>query len=153
MAVMMISKHTLLLRMNMEKSIESQQQKELQYEHFKKNSESTKHILHDMKYEMSALMHTQSLQIQEALTKKLENIVAMYDLQLHTGYDVLDALLIEKMMYSKQIGVHWTIQADGQAVSFIKPVDLYVLLGNILDNAIESVSKICLLYTSPSSRD
>ena len=32
--------------------------------------------------------------------------------------------------------------ADGSAVSFIDPIDLYTMLGNALDNAIESAAKI-----------
>ena len=32
--------------------------------------------------------------------------------------------------------------ADGHAVSFLDPIDLYTLLGNALENAIESTSQI-----------
>lgn len=57
---------------------------------------------------------------------------------VHTGNDALDAILSEKGLACEQGGIAFRCMADGAAVGFMAPTDIYSLFGNALDNAIEA---------------
>lgn len=63
----------------------------------------------------------------------------IYDSIIQTGNEVLDAILTEKKLYCETHQITMTCMADGAQLSFLDPVDLYIIFGNALDNAIESV--------------
>lgn len=68
--------------------------------------------------------------------------VNVYDCAVHTGNRALDTILTEKRLLAEQAHVTLTCIADGEALSFIAPVDLYAFFGNALDNALEAVERI-----------
>ena len=51
-------------------------------------------------------------------------------------------LLTGKSLYCQKHGIHLTTVADGTVLAGVSPMDLCTLVGNALDNAIESVKKI-----------
>lgn len=57
---------------------------------------------------------------------------------MHAGNDALDAILSEKGLACEQSGIAFRCMADGAAVGFMAPTDIYSLFGNALDNAIEA---------------
>lgn len=64
--------------------------------------------------------------------------VNVYDTAVKTGNETLDIILTEKSMLCEREGIRLSCIADGLALGFMRPADLYALFGNALDNAIES---------------
>ncbi|MBB1514563.1 sensor histidine kinase [Tessaracoccus sp. MC1679] len=74
----------------------------------------------------------------DALQESLDQFVAAFD----TGNPVLDTMLTSKARLCRSRGINFTCVADGTALGFIEVIDLASILGNALDNAIESVSRL-----------
>ena len=49
---------------------------------------------------------------------------------------------MEKSMVCRRYHISFSAIVDGKKLGFMNPMDLYVMLGNALDNAIEAVRKI-----------
>lgn len=73
--------------------------------------------------------------------KVIDDSITQYDTIIYTGNKALDVAINEKLDYCKRHNIEFTVIADGEGLSFIKDTDIYTLFGNILENAIDSVSK------------
>lgn len=96
---------------------------------------------HDLKHQMAALRHCSDRQREESL-QEMEQAALIYDSAVQTGNEVLDTVLTEKSLLCEHRQIQWTCMADGRGLTAMNPVDLYALVGNALDNAIEYVQKI-----------
>ena len=99
---------------------------------------------HDLKGQMAALKMLSDRQKdseQQKLYQSLEEAVSLYDARFHTGNDMLDILLTEKSLYCMQHDISLTCTIDGTPLTDMESADLYSLLGNALNNAIESAEK------------
>ena len=67
---------------------------------------------------------------------------SQYDALFSTGNQAIDAILNEKSLYCSQRGIALNCLVDGSAVGHMEYVDIYSLVGNIMDNAIEAVEKL-----------
>lgn len=112
-----------------------------QYEMFRENQESMNHKCHDLKHLVAALQGETDSARKKELYEELQENLMIYDARMNTGNDVLDALLAEAWMNCYHRNVQWTCMADGSGVKFLNPIDLYTLLGNALENAIESAAE------------
>lgn len=108
-------------------------QKESQYESIKRNTEQLSIRLHDMKYLMRDIPR-QELEETQAL-------IEIFSGTSDTGNEIIDVVLNEKQNLCREKGVSLSCMADGKALSFMKPADVYALIGNALDNALEAVSQ------------
>lgn len=97
---------------------------------------------HDLKHQISALRHMNDPAQQEQSIHELEKAVLLYDQFAKTGNRDLDLLLAEKGMLCEQDGIQLRYMVEGQRLAFLQTDDLYSLIGNMLDNAIESVSTL-----------
>ena len=79
---------------------------------------------------------------QQKLYQSLEEAVSLYDARFHTGNDMLDILLTEKSLYCMQHDISLTCTIDGTPLTDMESADLYSLLGNALNNAIESADRL-----------
>lgn len=95
---------------------------------------------HDLKHQIRE--YTSKRTIDEQYIKDLENIVNIYDSSVKTGNEALDLILTEKSLLCAKNCISLTCMADCSRLGFITNVDLYSLFGNIIDNAIEAVTKI-----------
>lgn len=97
---------------------------------------------HDLKHQVQAMRLSISDESREKSLREIEEAVHIYELIVRTGNEVLDTVITEKSLYceSKQIVVHCV--ADGEALSFVDPIDLYTIFANALDNAIEAVERL-----------
>lgn len=68
--------------------------------------------------------------------------VDIYDSIVKSDSEPLDIILTEKGLVCEQESITFTCIADGEALSFMAPSDVYSLFGNALDNAIEAVRKV-----------
>lgn len=113
-----------------------------QYQHFQENVKNINHKCHDLKHMIAALRQDEENAGKNAILQELEKSVMIYESQMHTGNPALDTMLANTWLTCEQRGIQWTCMADGKALDFIDNFDLYVMLGNALDNAIESVKDV-----------
>ena len=122
-----------------------------QYQQYRSQQEAAEHIrhkCHDMKHILSALSLESSSERSKELLKELATSIQEYDLCADTGNETLDAILGAALRSCEQRNIQWTCMADGTALAFLNTFDLYIMLGNALDNAVENVSKV----TDPQKR-
>ena len=92
---------------------------------------------HDLKHQISALRNMPSEERERSIGE-LERAILIYDSFAKTGNEDLDIVLAEKTLLCEEKGVKLQCIADGAKLRFMKTEDLYSLLGNALDNAIEA---------------
>ena len=105
------------------------------------------HKCHDLKNQLLALQ-SMSQSEQSEFFREASALVSDYDLSVHTESEVLNVLLLEKLSYCRNHDISFTYMADGSGLSFMTATELYTLLGNAIDNAIECVMQ----YDSPEQR-
>lgn len=97
---------------------------------------------HDMKHQINALANMESDEKRRGILSEMENDIAIYDAVVRTGNDLLDTVLTEKKLICHSKEISMSCMADGEQLKFMDEIDLYTLLGNALDNAIEANEKI-----------
>lgn len=95
---------------------------------------------HDLKHQVRALKQVRQEEF-DAYLKEIEENISVYEAIVKTGNNVFDTILTEKSLYCKDRGIQVSCVADGSQMDFIGTVDLYAILGNAMDNAIEAVEK------------
>lgn len=111
-----------------------------QYRFSKENIALINQKCHDLKHQIRALRNASKEEIDKYLDE-IEGSVQIYEAIVKTGNEVLDTILTEKSLYCKKKGITVSCVADGSQLDFIDTVDLYAILGNAIDNAIEAVEK------------
>lgn len=96
---------------------------------------------HDLKYRISKISRIQDEEEQKEYIDSVKNAVSIYDNIFQTGNDALDLILTEKNLLCDQYNIKMSSIVDGTSIQMINSTDIYALLGNLLDNAIESVKK------------
>ncbi len=102
---------------------------------------------HDLKHQIRALRESGKEEVDEYL-KEIENSVEIYEAIVKTGNEVFDTILTEKSLHCRAKEILVSCVADGSQMDFIDTIDLYTLLGNAMDNAIEAVEQ----FTEPEKR-
>lgn len=111
-----------------------------QYHLTKENIALINQKSHDLKHHVRAMRKASKEEIDKYLDE-MEDAVEIYETIVKTGNDVFDTILTEKSLYCKDRGIQVSCVADGSQMDFINTIDLYALLGNAMDNAIEAVAK------------
>jgi sensor histidine kinase regulating citrate/malate metabolism len=91
---------------------------------------------------MAAMRCISNPEERERYMEEIQQSVQIYDSMFQTGNSVLDTVLTEKSLHCGANGITLHCIADGHLLDFMDPVDLYGILGNALDNAIESVQML-----------
>ncbi len=112
-----------------------------QYESYKENVDLVNRKCHDLKHQVAALRMLGAAEQHEAI-REIEDSVLFYDSFVKTGNEGLDTILTQKNLLCAENKILFTCVADGGLISFMDPVDLFTLFGNMLDNAIEAVVKL-----------
>ena len=138
--------HATEKRIRLEQELATQKrlwiQNEKQMESAKRNAELLNAKYHDLKHYIAALRAQQSIQQQNRILDDLEESVSAFDSAVHTNYETLDVVLTEKKLSRQHAQIKMTCVADGVLLSGMEAIDLYVMFGNALDNAIECVSHL-----------
>lgn len=116
-----------------------QKEKE-QYQLSRENIAFLNQKVHDIKHYVQAMRNASKAETEQYLAE-IEGYVKVYESIIRTGNSVLDTILTEKSLYCKDHGIMISCMADGVQLDFMNTVDLYAVLGNALDNAIEEVEK------------
>lgn len=117
------------------------QQKE-QYELSRENIAIINRKCHDLKHQVAALKAMGSSEERSRYIKELQTSLNIYDSVVRTGNEALDTILTEKSLYCEANDIKINCVVDGKQMAFIDAVDLYTIMGNAVDNAIESVKDI-----------
>lgn len=111
-----------------------------QYRLTKENIALINQKSHDLKHQIHALRKVSKEEF-EAYLNEVEESVSIYEAIVKTGNEVFDTILTDKSLYCRDRGIQVSCVADGSQMDFIHTIDLYALLGNAMDNAIEAVEK------------
>lgn len=95
---------------------------------------------HDLRHQIAALRHMGEEE-KEMSIRQLEKAVMIYDNFPKSGNSELDIVLAEKSLLAEQQHVSVRCIVDGSKLTFLDLEDMYSLMGNALDNAIEATSK------------
>lgn len=112
-----------------------------QYRISKENIALINQKCHDLKHQIRALRNADKEELDKYLGE-IEESVEIYEAIVKTGNDVFDTILTEKSLYCKDRQIQVSCVADASQLGFIDTIDLYAILGNAMDNAIEAVEKI-----------
>ena len=103
--------------------------------------EQVNRAAHDTKHTLRALPYLSEAEREDYINRTLENI-ERYQQYVYTSNEVLNTILYEKILYAKSKNVKVNVSAGDIDLNFIDIIDLYTLLGNVLDNAIEGAEKL-----------
>ncbi len=95
---------------------------------------------HDLRHQIAALRHMNDTEKEKSI-RELEKAVMIYDCFPKTGNADLDVILAEKCLLAEEQHVSVRCIADGEKLSYMALEDVYCLIGNALDNAIEATAK------------
>lgn len=135
--------------LNREKEIVKQllYERQKQYQLSKENIEIINHKCHDLKHQIAALRTAKEEELSQYIDE-VEESVMFYDSVVETDNEVLNTILSEKSLYCEKHQIKLSCIIDSDHLYFMSTMDIYALLGNALDNAIECVSK----YVDPEKR-
>lgn len=111
-----------------------------QYALSRENIDTINHKCHDLKHQIRALKKVDAKERGEYIDE-LENAIDIYDAVVETGNEVLDTILSEKSLNCEHRHIRLSCIVDASHLDFMSTLDIYALLGNALDNAIENVSR------------
>ncbi|WP_394927334.1 GHKL domain-containing protein [uncultured Robinsoniella sp.] len=96
---------------------------------------------HDLKHQMKALAKIEDDSSRTEYLQEIRDAVSIYDATYHTGCSALDYVLREKTLIFNERKIEFSCMTEGKMISHMTSADVYALLGNALDNALERVMK------------
>ena len=94
---------------------------------------------HDLKHQIKALAKMEDAGERYEYLREIQQAVSIYDATYHTGCRALDYVLREKSLIFNEYSIDFSCMAEGGAIAFMSAPDIYALMGNALDNALECV--------------
>lgn len=117
----------------------------LKQDQLEREKESVRQInqkSHDLKYQIEALRTELKKSKMESCLEGLEQSLETYDSNVKTGNEALDTILTTSSMNCRANQITWLCVADGKPLAFMDVIDLYTMLGNAVDHAIECLKTI-----------
>lgn len=134
---------TVVLRMDAAMSERVMEERRRQFAQSVANMDVINQKCHDLKYQIQALKNNAAVSAGgESAIDEVMDAVHLYDDFFQTGNEILDTVLMEKSIACRRYNIYFTAIADGSRLTFMAPMDLYVMMGNALDNAIEASRQI-----------
>ncbi len=116
-----------------------------QFETFKETQETIRLInlrYHDLKNHLLIVKAEKDESTKEKIINEIESGINQFELKHFTGNTILDTIINSKSMLIQSNRIQLTCVADGQALNFLRAIDISTIFGNSLDNAIENCIKI-----------
>ena len=112
-----------------------------QYQIARQNVQIINRKCHELKVQIADLRRLNPDAAAAQNVTEAERAVQLYDATADTGNEVLDVVLTEKAMLCEAQHITLNCVADGSAVTFVEPGDLYALFSNALDQAIDAAAR------------
>lgn len=96
---------------------------------------------HDLKYQIEALSAVSSGE-REEMIRELSKAVNIYENIAKTDNSVLNTVLSEKSLLCEEKKIRLTCITSPHIIDFMDALDIYVLFGNAISNAIEYLTRI-----------
>ena len=109
-----------------------------QYEALRENIDLINIKAHDIKHQLEKLQDKLTSNEIESITKA----VSSYDKQIKTGNVVVDTVLYSTSLKCDKEKISFTAMADGQLFDSYPTNQVYYLLSNVLNNAIEATKEV-----------
>lgn len=126
------------------KSLEQQHELRIQYaENVRQQYEEIRSIRHNIKQDfavINALLREQKFKEATDFTEKCGDNLSKLDVVMDVGNVFVNAILNSKISLAKEKGIN-IICSSSKDLTEVEDIDLCVLLGNMLDNAIEGAEK------------
>jgi len=116
-------------------------EEERRWELSRENVDAINIKCHDIRHQIRALAGGNAA-VDQAVLDDIAREVEVYDSLVRTGNAALDTILSEKRLVCDRDGIELTVMADGEALEMLQPAELYALVGNALDNAIEAARQV-----------
>ena len=117
-------------------------QQQAMFEQKLQNADTVSRKYHDMK---NFLLYLRSAEHAEKLDPSISQLmksIEPYEIGISTGNSVLDVIMSEKLAACAKNEITCIPYLDGTLLDFVEPLDLCTLVGNAMDNAIESCVQI-----------
>ena len=117
----------------------------LQYDKIAGEMESTSRLRHDLRHHLNTLIALNAQGRQEEITEYLQQYGAVYyRLERHhfSGDPVVDSVLEYYLALAGEAQIPVNCQVSLEETSGVEPVDMTVLLGNCLENALEALRQL-----------
>lgn len=111
-----------------------------QYETFKNAVDYINIKCHDLKHEIAAI-HREGVFNKKRLDEITDKI-SVYESFANTGNETLDFLITEKNLECSKLGISLSCMADASGFRIMEAEDIFVLFGNMLDNAVEYLKNV-----------
>lgn len=118
------------------------QQQYIYYQNKLKDEERIRSIYHDMKNHLLVLEGSQGTDVTRQMAQELRSQLASYENYIHTGNDFLDIIIRDKAEKAREKHIDFSASIDFDGIDFIEPLDISILFGNGIDNAIEASEKL-----------
>ena len=117
------------------------EEQQKQFELKKEYIDVINHKFHDLKHEIAAIRY---MTTDESIKKELDGMassIQKYGYFVRTGNPVIDTILTEKAEQFSWQNIQMNCMIDDHLdISFIKIIDLYIILGNAMDNVFECLT-------------
>ncbi|WP_124067470.1 sensor histidine kinase [Clostridium sp. E02] len=125
-----------------------EQQSLLQYEYYEgqeeKYNESIK-ILHDVNKHLNMIKNMYEAREDDlaiGYTQKISQMLLPLALEDYTNNPILNVLLNDKKRIAKLHGIKFDLEIGTVNLSFMEPIEVTTIFGNLLDNAIEACDQV-----------
>lgn len=107
-----------------------------QYELTKQTIDVLNFRYHDLKNQMALLVQDKKV------AQEIRQCLDSYSDSVRTGNESMDVVLTEKSILCRKYDIDLTCMADAECLMQVSPVDVYSILGNLIDNAVEYLREI-----------
>lgn len=99
-------------------------------------------LMHDLKHQVAEMIDKEEGAERDCLLDQIAENLQVYDESTQTENETLNAVLTERSLYCRERSIRVMCVADCRHLGMLETGDLYLILRNALDNAIESVSAL-----------
>jgi signal transduction histidine kinase len=144
--IILLLYHNLIVEVSARTEAELEQQiLQMQYSNYQISQESIDLInqkYHDLKHQIAALRFELNDEEKYGYLTQMEDEIRQYEAENKTGNKVLDTILTAKSLVCQNQRISMNVVADGSLLDFMSTMDLSVLFGNALDNAIRGAASV-----------
>ena len=109
-----------------------------QYESIKDDMQLINIKCHDIRHQLDQYAG----RLTSSELEELRHMIQIYDRHMNTGNEILDMVLYKKQAILEQKHIRFTALSDARRLTFMEATDVYSLMNNAIDNAIEAVSSL-----------